>query len=137
MDFGKCCDIGWREGLNAPSAIGMKHLKTLLASRAWEKLVPDLDHQVMTAGYEKGGAYAPFALASDGTFGLAYLPNSRSVTVVMRKFSRPVTAKWFDPTSGKITRISEVPLPNTGTHSFTPAKTNSSGDSDWVLILEP
>ena len=95
MDFGKCCEINWREGLNAPSAIGMKHLKTLLASRAWEKLVPDLEHQVMTAGYEQGGAYAPFALASDGSFGLAYLPNSRSVTVELGKFSAPITAKWL------------------------------------------
>jgi hypothetical protein len=58
------------------------------------------------------------------------------VTVLMSKFSAPVTAKWFDPTTGKTERISDAPLANTGNRSFTPARTNSSGESDWVLILE-
>jgi hypothetical protein len=37
----QCCKVDWREGLNAPSAIGMKHLKALLASRGWEKMQPE------------------------------------------------------------------------------------------------
>jgi hypothetical protein len=136
MDFGSCCGVNWRDGLNAPSAISMRHLKTLLSSRAWEKLVPDLDHQIMTAGYQEGGAYAPFAMASDGSFGLAYLPNSRTVTVDMSRFAAPVRAMWFDPTNGTRWQMAGSPFVNAGSRSFTPAQTNGGGDSDWVLILE-
>jgi hypothetical protein len=114
----------------------MKHLKTLLSSRSWEKLVPDIDHQVMTAGYQQGGAYAPFTLASDGSFGLAYLPNRRTVTVDMSRFSKPVNGRWFDPRNGTTQMITGSPFTNSGLRSFTPAQTNSGGDPDWVLILE-
>jgi hypothetical protein len=136
MDFANCCGGDWRDGLHSPSAVSMRHLMALLSRRAWETLEPDLDHRTMIAGYGEGGAYAPFALASDGSFGLAYLPNARTVTVDMGRFSGPVKAMWFDPTNGESRRIGRSPFANSGRRSFTPAPTNSGRDSDWVLILE-
>jgi Putative collagen-binding domain of a collagenase len=75
-------------------------------------------------------------LASDGSFGLAYLPNARTVTVDMDRFSGPVRAMWFDPTNGETRWIGRSPFANSGRRSFTPAPTNSGRDSDWVLVLE-
>jgi hypothetical protein len=136
MDFGRSFGVDWREGLNTDGAIGMKHLKSLFSTRAWEKLAPDLDHRVMTSGYQSAAAYAPIALATDGTFALAYLPRSRTVTVDMSKFSGPVKGMWFDPTNATTQVISGSPFMNSGSRSFTSPESNAKGDSDWVLILE-
>jgi hypothetical protein len=54
----------------------------------------------------------------------------------MSKLSGPATARWYDPTNGVFTEISGLPFANTGTQSFTTPGSNSSGDPDWVLVVE-
>ena len=53
----------------------------------------------------------------------------------LSRLKGPVNAQWYDPTNGAYTTITASPLPNTGTHQFTPPATNNAGDTDWVLVL--
>jgi Protein of unknown function (DUF4038)/Putative collagen-binding domain of a collagenase len=76
------------------------------------------------------------ARASDGSLVIAYLPTIRTVTVDMSKVAHGATARWFDPTNGEYTDIRGSPFANRGSRQFTPPGRNSSGDSDWVLVLE-
>ena len=49
--------------------------------------------------------------------------------------STTAVAQWFDPSAGTYTKLG--PLPNTGSHTFTPPGNNASGAGDWVLVLQP
>jgi hypothetical protein len=73
---------------------------------------------------------------SDAYLVIAYLPTIRTVTVDTSKVAHGATARWFDPTNGQFTDVVGSPLTNSGSRQFTPPGRNSSGDSDWVLVLE-
>ena len=96
----------------------------------------------MTAGYgtfqnqgtESSDNYVTAAITADGTLGIAYLPQSTTVTVNMAKMHGPTTARWYDPTTGAFTVIGV--LPNTGTYQFTSPADHSDGTDDWVLVLQ-
>jgi len=80
--------------------------------------------------------YATAARTADGTLVMAYLPTIRSVTVDMSKLARPATTRWFDPSDGSFTAISDSPIANAGVREFAPPGPNRDGDGDWVLVLE-
>ncbi|MCP3137603.1 apiosidase-like domain-containing protein [Pyxidicoccus xibeiensis] len=129
--------VSWKTQLHARGSLDMVHVKALFSSRRWEKLVPDAAHTFLTAGLGTPGLdSAVAALAGDGSFGIAYLPSLRTVTIDMSRMSGPVTARWFDPTQGTQTTVSGSPFPNSGTRTFTPPGNNGTGTGDWVLVLE-
>jgi hypothetical protein len=114
-------------------------------NRAWWKLVPDTSaaHSLVTAGYGTYGAstdgvtttsYVQAAVASDGSWGCAYLPAAATVTVDCTKLSGTFTAKWYDPTNDSYSTIGTHA--NTGTQNYTLSGNNSAGDPDRVLLLE-
>jgi hypothetical protein len=76
------------------------------------------------------------ARTSDESLVMAYLPTIRTITVDMSKLASVATARWYDPTNGEYTDIDDSPFANTGSREFTPPRSNSSGDGDWVLVLE-
>jgi hypothetical protein len=75
------------------------------------------------------------ALADDGSGAVVYLPTPRTFTVDFAKLKALVTARWFDPASGAFRDVSGSPFATAGKREFTPPATNSSGESDWVLLL--
>jgi hypothetical protein len=79
---------------------------------------------------------ATAARTSDGSVVMAYLPTSRTITVDMSKLASMATARWYDPTNGAYMNIDGSPVANMGSRKFTPPRSNSSGDGDWVLVLE-
>lgn len=138
---------GWASRLD--SWPGYEHTKLaadLLRSYDWWTLTPDSAHGVLTAGYGTyadgssgsidSNDYAPCSWISDGSLALVYMPTNRTMTVDMSKFSGTVTCRWFDPTDGSYTADAASPHANSGTHDFSRATTNSTGGSDWVLVLE-
>jgi Protein of unknown function (DUF4038)/Putative collagen-binding domain of a collagenase len=137
---------GWTDYLDTPGAAQFGYMRSLFASLPWYALTPDQNHSVMTAGF---GAYSrsssitrnsyattASADAPNGTFVVAYIPTVRAVTIDMTKLGPNTQAQWYDPTSGVYTEVSGSPFINVGQHSFTPPGNNSSGDSDWVLVLQ-
>ncbi len=126
---------------NTPGVQHYVNIMNMITARAWQKLVPDRNaagtRSLVTAG---GGAwdtanYATAAIASDDSFGLVYMPNSRAVTVDKSQFSGPVTIKKYDPTNNTTTTVVSN-SPNTGTYQVAAPGNNSAGQSDWFLILE-
>ena len=131
---------GWKDKLDTPGAVQMKHVQALFEPRAWYDLVPDQDGSVLTDGRGKLGSfdYVSAARTPDGKLVMAYLPDKRTVTVDMTKLSGPAVARWYDPASGRFQEIAGSPLTNQGTKRFTTPGENSdgSGNDDWVLVLE-
>jgi hypothetical protein len=83
-----------------------------------------------------GNTFAPAARTSDGSLVMVYLPSARPVTLAMSKLSGPVSARWFDPTSGSYVPITGSPFSPIDRREFDPPGVNMAGDDDWVLVLE-
>jgi hypothetical protein len=135
---------GWKYYLDTAGVTQLTIWEKFFSSLPWYELVPDQDHSVVTAGFGEYGdfktrvslsEYCTTARTSDGSFVAAYMPTPRTLTVSMSSLKGPVTARWFDPTSGKYQPVVGGPLPNNGVHQFTPPGMNRDGDGDWVLLL--
>lgn len=126
----------WKNNLNMAGAWHLSHMVEAIRSRPWYKLVPDFEHKLVTDGYGEFGKsnYAAAALAGDGSFAMAYLPDARSMTIDMGQFNSGKTVKWFDPTSNAYTV--GVTHPNRGSLTLPPRPPNSAGQSDWILVIE-
>jgi len=79
---------------------------------------------------------ATAARTSDGSLVMVYLPTIHTITVDMSKLASMATARWYDPTNGQYVDINGSPFANMESKEFTPPGYNSSGDGDWVLVLE-
>ena len=136
---------GWQSSnwQTSPGITQLGYVTDFFSGIAWYNLVPDQNHSIVTAGYgtfqncclNANSDYATAASTSDGQLVVAYLPTVRTITVNMSKLSGMVTARWYDPTNGSYATISGSPFANSGSQQFTPPGTNSSGDGDWVLVL--
>lgn len=135
------CDIqttDWKSWLDRQGSLNMQYVGQLFNSFAWQNLVPDTNHSVVTVGYGTSGGtdYAAVARASDGSSVLAYFPTARNATVDMSKLSGSVTVRWFDPSTGVYSAITGSPFANTGTRQFSvPTTKHADGSGDWVLVL--
>jgi len=135
---------GWRENLDTPGILELSYMKKLFIARKWYELIPDQEHTTLVAGYGQFSArgsistdsYAAAARTADGNLAIAYIPFARTVSVDMGRLATAVIGRWYDPTNGTYRFISGSPLPNSGVRDFTPPGRNSSGDDDWVLVLD-
>jgi hypothetical protein len=130
--------------LDSPGAAQIPYINTLFTAIDWWNLVPDQTHVVVTGGYGTyttgnsdfyKNTYCSTAWITDGTASLTYCPNHTTLTVAMKKFSGPITARWYDPSSGMFQPIVGSPFNNTGTHQFAMPGRNSDGHPDWLLVL--
>jgi hypothetical protein len=128
----------WREVLQVRSSREAPNVLRLMKTIPWWRLVPDLQHQFVTAGFGtwKQADYVTAALADDGSVGVAYLPSMGRITVDLAKLSGRVKASWFDPTSGQSRPVEGSPFKNNGNRDFTSPGKNAAGESDFVLVLK-
>jgi Protein of unknown function (DUF4038)/Putative collagen-binding domain of a collagenase len=136
-------DTNWKKFIVSPGVTQLGFLRALLSSMRWYDLIPDISHRLLISGlgnYDSFGdpaknTYATAAIASDGTAALIYAPTIRTMTINLSRFTRPVSARWFDPSTGHYHPIPDSPFSNSGTHNFRSAGKNGAGDEDWVLLL--
>ena len=122
----------WREILELPGANSLRHLRTLLESRPWWKLVPDTNNVVAVEGRGPFAAndYAVTALAADGSFSISYLPTKRRLVIDLgRLVGARLTASWFNPRTGELTHVGE--FTEKPKQPFEP-----TAEGDWVLLVE-
>lgn len=129
----------WKNQLGSVGSVGQSWLGKLFRSREHWKLVPDINHTVVTAGYGTLGTWPQATLTttgrtSDGQTIIAYIPNGNAATLTLdmsKITSASSIAKcwWFNPSSGSTTLIGS--FANSGTRNFTPPDSN-----DWVLVID-
>jgi hypothetical protein len=127
----------WRDAAGDPGYRQMPFVKKAFATRSWWQLEPDQFNELVPHGRGKPGEpdYISVARATDGSFGMVYLPKGRTIAVDLRRIARAVTAEWFDPTDGSQRPVAGSPFANDSVRDFTPPETNAAGQSDWLLIL--
>jgi hypothetical protein len=126
------CGHGWEPALDSPGSRAVEYVGNLFRSRPWQLLVPKRQGELVAAG---GGDSArddgvQAALAQDGSFAMAFVPDSRTVAVELGRLSgQTVRAWWFDVTTGAASAIGEFPA--SGTKSFTSPRSHGA-----VLVLD-
>ncbi|HZT33791.1 MAG TPA: DUF4038 domain-containing protein [Bryobacteraceae bacterium] len=124
----------WQNQLGSPGSVSQSILGDLFYSREHWLLVPDINHTVLTGGYEWGPTLSVAARTSDGQSVIAYLSdgNATAKTVDMSQVTDPGSqAKcwWYNPQTGAATLIGV--FPTQGARTFTAPDGN-----DWVLIID-
>jgi hypothetical protein len=74
-----CCQHGpsWQINMDHPSSFDQQQLGDLFRSREHWKMVADLDHAVVTAGFGSGANLTGTSRTSDGQTIIAYIPNGK------------------------------------------------------------
>jgi hypothetical protein len=121
----------WRKALAYEGSTHVGLMRRLFELRPWYKMTPD--QSVLASDAGDGPDRLVAARAEDGSFVIAYTPRGRTFSVIMDKITgKKVTARWYDPRTGKWSEIGE--FPNTGVREFAAP---SKGDrDDWVLVLD-
>lgn len=122
-------------------AVVSRYFPYLLHSRLWQGfyLSWPVVGEVASLAYGSvlADSYCTASVASDGSFGIVYIPKTSTVTINLRALRGKITAHWMDPVSGAFTVISGSPFSNSGTNTFTSPGVNSDGIyTDWILLLD-
>ena len=140
----------WTTMLNTTGTQQVRYVANLLNQFNWWNFVPETTNQIVTAG---GGTASPTnanlyksthaTTTWDGSSAaIIYTPVTATLTVDLAKFTKNMTASWYDPTTGNsmpTSCTSAAPCQNTGPMNFTtPAGPHSDGTNanDWVLVLQ-
>lgn len=118
----------WQEGLQAPGAAQMQHLKKLLLSKSYFDRVPAQELVI-----DNGEKYDRVLVTKGKSYAMFYVYNGRDIHVEKKKLGFvPKKATWFSPSTGEKT-VSKY------SHQteivFNPPGGERNGN-DWVLILE-
>jgi len=132
-----CCRSGtptWQSQLDSAGSVAEQYQGKLFSSREHWKLVPDLNHTVVTAGFGSGLSMTTDARTSDGQTIIAYIPNGNATTITVdmsqiTSSSSLATASWYNPQTGTTTPIGTYS--NSGSQNFTAPDAN-----DWVLVID-
>ena len=122
----------WKDALDLPGSVGMKHWGEFFRSNRWYDFVPDQKHEVVTRGLGEfnGLNYVSAAFSSDGESLLAYLPVQSTITVDLKIMNcKNAISRWFNPRDG--TYSLEEKFINDCSKEFT-----SPTDDDWLLVID-
>ncbi len=118
----------WRQSLDAPGALQLKHLRTLIESRSFFDRVPD-DSLIVTdpgQGLERIKATRP----AGGEWAMIYLPLGQTVDVDLNRLAgQKVKSVWFNPRNGEYLEHHTL---SRQVQSLTPPDRGT----DWVLLLD-
>jgi hypothetical protein len=130
--------MSWQEALDAPGAIQMMYGRMLMQSRPFLTRIPDpsiiVTGEVPTAMPGEGRYRFVATRDEAGTYAMVYAPVGREFSVRMDAIKGDkVTAWWFNPRTGKSTKIATF-VNARGEHSFMPPDPGEM--LDWVLVLD-
>jgi hypothetical protein len=117
----------WRESMNLPGSSQLSYAKNFLMNLPWHQLAPDTE-------IFKDAVSA--ASTADGSCALAFTTGGKSLVADLGNLKGPLSASWFDPSSGELKPIQGKPFTATGSREFAPPGNNAAGDTDWVLLLK-
>jgi hypothetical protein len=124
---------GWTEAVETDGGAQLGVLKRVLESRPYRLLQP-ADEALAGTG-SAGDTRVSAAVASDGSFLVAYTPEGKDVTVDLDMLAADrVRASWVDPRNGEVLEVEE-PVEATGVAAFE-APAGTGDERDWVLVLD-
>jgi hypothetical protein len=122
--------LNWKTDIKDKETISATYINKLIIPRQWWKLIPDLDHQVLTKGYDLCAA----AKTSDSLTAIIYMPTRRTIIVNLAQLTGiSAKASWYSPRTGEYEFIGIYSRTST---PFTPPYKNADDNDDWVLVLE-
>ena len=120
----------WSEAIHLPGSAHMKHMKDLLVSFPWQKMISD--QSLIVSENPNDLDYMVCAVGSKRDFLLAYTPAGRAIELNLSSFkAQKVKAFWFNPRSGKTVKIGEYDVSEIP--QFKPWAEGRG--SDFVLVL--
>ena len=117
----------WEKALQWDSAMQMKYLHDFLAAIEWWRLEPA--HELIRNQPDDVTRRMVLARSAAGDLAVAYLPDNEAIELDMSAFPSALTARWFDPVSGRYTSLSGS-VEDKAVHRFAPP-----AKGDWVLLL--
>ncbi len=127
---------GWTGELDGPGSRALSIAARFFRSISWRALRPESGNAIVSGlGDPKQQGAALASANAAHSLVLVYFTARRTVTVAAGSLAGPVTARWFDPATGRYRAISGSPFQATGTVSFTPPADRVDGSSDWILVL--
>ncbi|MGD0696144.1 MAG: DUF4038 domain-containing protein [Terriglobia bacterium] len=130
----------WQQALNATGSHNIALLRKLFIDLPWYQLVPDDNHAILVEGYGSDTATALTASTADRKLSVSYIPSTgtdeRELTVALGRFAEPVTARWYNPTNGRVVAVKGSPFVNRDTRHFRTPGDNGTRANDWLLVLD-
>ncbi len=119
----------WQEGLQAPGAAQMQHLKKLMLSKSYFDRAPAQELVI-----DNGEKYDRVLATKGKSYAMFYVYNGREFKVDMEKLSWGLKdAYWFNPKDGTFRSIYKARLDNI--KGYNPPGEIQNGN-DWVLVIE-
>jgi len=120
--------IPLKEAMKYKSSTQMKYMVDFLAAIHWWELIPI--HSAIHSDIKNQTKKMALAIARNGKFGVAYLPDNKFITIDMSKFSVKTDATWFNPITAVYTKSEEI-INHKNEHTFyAPRK------GEWVLLIK-
>jgi hypothetical protein len=125
---------GWENSniLDSQGARDLQRAGEFFRSRAWNTLVPDMYHTILTGGYGdlNNSSYAATAITKDGNTAIIYVPDYRELTINLTLVSGTQShGWWYQPSTGVVHDL--------GLISDSPSRSFVPPDSgDWLLVLD-
>jgi len=117
----------WSNALAYPSSTQMRYLRDFFAGIEWWRLEPA--HALIANQASENTNEMVLAKSANGDLAVAYLPNNDEIQIDMSAFPSPMRGRWFNPTNGVYSAVSQLII-NTGTQTVV-----TPGAGDWVLRL--
>ena len=125
------CLTNWKDALERPGGQDMQHVRALLESRPFEKLIPD--QSIIHGINPDGEKHIQAAGSLDNSYLLVYLSVGQPVKLFMDKIKgETAVAWWYNPRNGKSQKIGEYKA--TGMQNFEPP--SSGKNNDWILVID-
>jgi len=132
--------MSWQQALNGTGSHDIAQLRKLFIGLPWHQLVPEDNHAILVEGYGSDTATALTATTADRKLSVSYIPSTgtdgRELTFAMGRFAKPVTARWYNPTTGRVAAVKGSPFVNRDIRTFRSPGDNGTRTNDWLLVLD-
>jgi len=128
----------WKELLDAPGRVQMKHARTLMESAKLSYWIPAPGIITSSENDSHRSLFLQTRISGishlERNYVLIYSPQGESFSVNLSTLiGQKIAAWWFDPRTGKSQEIGE--FATTGEQEFDPPGLKEEGN-DWILVLE-
>ncbi len=118
----------WMDALDAPGALQISSLSTLLRSVPWHTFAPW--QTLISSDNPVGPSHIRAARSADQTRAFIYFPEQQTATITLSEMTGPLSIYWFDPQTGQSQLIGTFAA--TGT-----IQADAPFAEDSLLILGP